>query len=518
MKKKIIISLILVFLLAAGLFILLIYLENHQLIKTSRNKLYSISYYKTWQIEEQSPEYIRFSHETDSFIEIKITKLTAAQKNQGLKETLGDVKYNFEQAMPNYQLINNVQQSITKHQYPGYQLLYQTSNDEVLIAVTKNSDYLIVFSYNAPTSYFDILLDNFRYIEENFELLPTNYALTEIKIPITGINYLKSDRDDNEKEEYVINSNHYEVSYQVPKLCQLNTFDTTSGYLTCEEVTIQVRNVYQNLISLITDPAIYGGIAQEIKYYQEHADFENVVVENEKTSNGYNYKISYDNKKQNRYYEKLYILTSLDYLRTNIIKIEVKDQKLEKNFVEQVRVIKFTKYGANINKELKDGYLFDSLKIFIDSNAKERQYYEAIYQIPGHYEEIDYDNNQNNDRYFQVGYNEVTNKYDYQINLQITKYGDSATEVANLEKDYQLKPTDTFIKKGNLGDQNQFNYYEGIVIENNKTSYQAYLFLDLEKGGFIKTVITSSIKPIPVTLVADFTNISVTIKENGDRK
>ena len=512
MKKKIIYLAIAICLVGSIILLVATYLKKNIKVESFLNKTYSLAYDSQWQVKTSNDNYILLEHDKLSTVEIKLSKLTENQETENINQLVGDVKYQIEQDNPKYKLIITNEKKLAKNKTDGYQLVYETNDSQVLIEVTKQNGYLIVFSYLADNTYFDILLDSFQYIEDSFEMLNKDYALANEDITTTGIKFSAGDETYDKTSDYLIADNHYEVTYQLPNECQLNSFDTTRGYFNCGDKVITVNNVYQNLYNYIVDDSLYGSVAQEIKYLQEDKEYKDVVVENEVTDSGYRYRITYKGANNDTKYEKIYLLEDLDYLRTWVVEIESQNESVPKEFIDQIKIKDTLKYGENISKELTDGYLTGELKTFVNSYETEKSFYQITYQVPSKYEERDYLANKNEWRYFQYGYDENTEDYQYDITMELSKYGDSEVAIANLNSDYQDAGNTTLTKQINVGQNNEFLYYTGQYTENNKTYYAAYLYLDLAKGGVLKINIISKINLIPQEIVNDFTKISVKIE------
>jgi len=59
---------------------------------------------------------------------------------------------------------------ISNKKYEAYKILYENGDSQSLIVIFKNSNYLCVINYTANNEYFDILLDSFQFILEEFNL------------------------------------------------------------------------------------------------------------------------------------------------------------------------------------------------------------------------------------------------------------------------------------------------------------------------------------------------------------
>jgi len=145
-------------------------IKNRSYIKTYENDYFNFNYDTTWDIKKQDNNSISFTHQTNSFVDIKVSNLSSNFINSDIQSISEEVRYDIEKQNSNYKLLKEEKKEISNKKYEAYKILYENGDSQSLIVIFKNSNYLCVINYTANNEYFDILLDSFQFILEEFNL------------------------------------------------------------------------------------------------------------------------------------------------------------------------------------------------------------------------------------------------------------------------------------------------------------------------------------------------------------
>lgn len=498
-------------------------------IKRYKNEVYSIKYDSTWKIKSNTNKEIVLKHKTDSSIEFSIIELNKENSEKEFIKLVEEVKYDIESKNTNYKLITSSFKKLLNNDYEAYQLLYETKDNQSMIMIIKKDNQLLIANYVSDNQYFDILLDSAFNIINNFTLLDEKIILkNNLKtIKTTTITYNNDSKTNyKEKNKYVIYSNHYEVNYSIPKVFKLNSFDSIYGSYkllgkeTNQTISIDTHVLYKNMYEYITDETSYATLLYKINELKKDDKTSNVKVTNEKLNSkyeGYIYKISYNYKAYNttEKIQKIYMIYSLDYLRTFIIEIEASNMQISKSLIENIQLNSFKKYGSNVDRTSVDGYLKDEMKIMInDYSTKDKYYYSLKYSIPDKYNEQDNSNNVFEYRYFGYDYDTKQEDYKYDIILQLSSFYTIETYKNTILKNYayDFYKDSSLVEKAKLNvNGKEFAYYTGgyTSISSGIRTIEAYLITSLESGGAYIIKVNTNYGPITEEMLKDFTSFEV---------
>lgn len=130
--------------------------------KKYENNYLSFEYDSTWKVIKDDKTTVSLTHNTKSFVDIKITNLTSNNINKSIDNIVDEVKYDIEKQNSRFKLINEEPCFLTNYMYEGYKMLYETKESQSLVVSFKTDNNLIVVNYTAYNDYFDILLDSFQ--------------------------------------------------------------------------------------------------------------------------------------------------------------------------------------------------------------------------------------------------------------------------------------------------------------------------------------------------------------------
>jgi len=533
-KRRIILFMGILVLLSILLFVLSFFMGIKQ--KQYENELYKVQYDSTWKISKKDDMSLSLIHKkSKSNIDITMVELSEELASKEIEDLVDSIKLDIQSKNPNYSLITEHKAEITNREYRGYEMLFEDSSSQAMVRLGKIDDKLFSITYVAANECFDILLDSVDNVVDNFEVKIEKYDLkTEpLKIDTTGINYSKQDDYTIQEEvnEYEINNYKFNVKYSIPKDFDITDWDTTSGNFRLNEgleigqsirVYAEVRK--DNIYEFITDEKCYGGIASEKKSWNEKVEKEpdkytNMKWESEKLDNdlceAYIYKQSYDynytglgSNQESSKREKIYMIYSLDYLRTFVISISSEGTSIDEKMIQTIKLNSFEKYGEDIDKNIENGELTGMMKSFCDYSKD--KYYEIKYSIPTDYIEIDVDNNKYARKYFYGGeYNESLHRYEYTIHLDLSHlsskyYMEDKEKECNNE--YNVDGSVKFLKSV-TDNEFEFKVYsqEYTRKEGGSKYHVLFAIADLSEGGrYIVEVTADAGKKIPVEVIDDF--------------
>ena len=164
-KKKVLISLSIVFVVSIVIIILWIFLfKKSTYIRTYKDETFSFKYDTTWKITQEKDNIISLTHKTKSIIDIKISALPTNYINNDISIVVDEVKFDIEKQNVGYKLLKEEKSIISENKYEAYKLLYEGEDSQSLIVVIKNDNCLFVINYISKNEFFDILLDSFQLV------------------------------------------------------------------------------------------------------------------------------------------------------------------------------------------------------------------------------------------------------------------------------------------------------------------------------------------------------------------
>lgn len=168
-KKRILRGASLTFLLAIFLVILwIIFFKNRTYLKEYESKYISFNYDSTWKINKKDTYSVSLTHKTNSFIDIKATKMGSYYTNGDLNRIVSEVKYEIEKQNVNYKLLKEEDKSTDLKEI--YRVLYENGDNQALIVIIKGDNYVYVINCIGKNQYFDMLFDSFNNIVNSIEI------------------------------------------------------------------------------------------------------------------------------------------------------------------------------------------------------------------------------------------------------------------------------------------------------------------------------------------------------------
>ena len=471
-KSRIIIAIIIAICICALLLLGVKYYKNHKSNNVVSNDIYSLAYDNSWKIKTKKDNYVLLVHDKNSYLSFEITDLKNENKYSTIEDLKEEIIYNISKNNKNYNLIYEEDATYFKNKYPGYKILYETKDKQVMVNFYKVGTKLVTVIYEASNELFDILLDSVLNTIYNFDLKTETFDLnSEVSITTDTINYLTNSSLDaliTNTKEYEIAANNYLVTYTIPDCFKLNKLDRTLQLFSLQDdkytinirASIQTKNIYEYL-----NKDISGNVYSNYSYYQKgegYSDFNEQLGKLEEDTYSYIYRNSYlYSSKINENIELIYGLNNNHIL---VIKIDSRNINLTKKLIDTIKIKGINNYASYVNVIKKDNNLIAKLERFTDYNSNMVD--TITITLPDKYTEIDKGQNSYVERYFNLGYNEDIGNSNYTIHYDFT----------NLSIDQVIKNyNDIYIS--NQDDKNKDLTYVKDIVINDKT-------FKLYEGGY----------------------------------
>ncbi len=488
MKKKIIISLILISILT---FVAIFLYIDMITSKKYTNKYYSIIYDNIWKIKENKNN-IRLIN-NKSYIDIYIKKISNKYKYYNIE------KLPIEEALSNtnktYKIINKKNGNIGN--YNGIELLYEDNKSNSYNIIYKDSNNLYLINYYSPIDNFDILLDSFYKTLYSFEINQNKYYYDyKPNIKYNKITYKNNTQIDNKITNtinYSIHSNHYEVIYSIPNIFKLKEFNSTFNNFEYEDYIINASILNKNIYSYI-DKDSNNNIYNEYKLYKDN----NYKEQLEYKDNRYIYMNSY--KTNNQEYNNAHIIYELD--NKHIFEITINsNNNITNKIIENIKLEKSNNYSSYINTININDNFYGNLQKFIDKN----NYIKIDLQTNKEYNEIDKNNNMYNQKIFTKEYNEEINDYNEYLIISVEDNIDldniSNNDIYGFIDNYEYKDLeyDNNININNYKCNIYKGYYSNLsgidFTDKNRNLYKFYIkqiYCDITNNLYLKITFKST--------------------------
>jgi len=166
--KAMLISIIIMVIISMFFLIVLVFDTGYELFK---NDEFQIKYDNNWNVLKKSSSEVTLNHKSNSRLNIKVDYLGSQYRKTELESLIENIMIDVEKENPEYRLVNKEQALISEQGYEGYKYLYENDYMQALINVFKKNDKIIIITYFADHSCFDILLDSVNDIIWNFKML-----------------------------------------------------------------------------------------------------------------------------------------------------------------------------------------------------------------------------------------------------------------------------------------------------------------------------------------------------------
>ena len=411
---------------------LFISLTNGNSIKEYKNENYILKYDSNWKVKNPTKDSVKLVYNNDSEINIQIVPLEEEYKYASNDELLDNLLSNLKQQNENYKLLSSEESLITKFKYSGYKLLYEGKDSQALVMMGKHADSVLLITYEASNTYFDILLDSAQNIIYDFQIVDNSFDTTyELAIDTSDISWSDNDeiKDLGKAEKYEIAYNNYLVNYSVPINFKLNSFNTTDNMFSYDglkkgsislNVSIRNMNIYRYIVKNGSYTNLYNSYKTQRNGESGYSNFQEALQKLDSKRLSYIYKNSYDFSSEygKSTYEEVILLFELDKSHTLEFKFESRNTTIPKKLVDSVKINSSKNYASYIKRQIVDGNLIGQLKEYSDySKDKVRT---VTLKLPEKYKEIDKKfNNMYEDRFYSLNYNKDKKFYQYEVEYKL---------------------------------------------------------------------------------------------------
>ena len=437
MKKlfnlKNIIFIMSIFIIILSLVVFIFYKKTTK-IKTFDNDSYKFIYDDNWKITSSDKEKIILKNKKDGTLKINIITLDKENRYLSIEELIDNVIYDIENQNKEYKLISKKDSKVTEKKFNGYKYLYENNNSEVMMVVTKYSDKVLIFTFEATNKNFDILLDSVENIIYHFAFKSDKYTLSnQISIDTNKITY--SDNTDLNKkidklDTYKIANNHCLVNYSIPNILENTDLATDSGYYYYKDNTGNIRlsvNVYNLNIYKYLDKDASTTIYSNYKSLTDDSDnYQNVSMILSEISKddfkGYLYQVKYtkvskdfiSDKETKTDYEIYHMAFVLDKNHILIMELKGENINIPQKLVDNIKINSFKHYSSNIERVIEDNSFKMEMKQYEDYSTKKVN--TIMITVPEKYRELDLGYNMYQYRFLGLNHDDNNNSYQYKVN------------------------------------------------------------------------------------------------------
>lgn len=506
--------------IVAGILLFMAFGANTRVINTDS---YRLEIDNSWHLDASSSSEFRITHPTGGVITAKIKRLDNGDLLKNNKEVADELFFSIERQNEDYIKISSQSTNIGTNKLEAIENMYESADSNSIVTIFKFDNNVVIFDYTANKAFFDILLNSVDIIKDSLLMKSETAQLTNNldTIKTTGIKYNNNNKSYDKTINYELYHEQYHVNYTIPEQFKVSTYDSTAGYFnynnSSTRINVYTKIIYSNIYNYITDDKY--SIKDEERAIRDSRYNSSVIVDNDRINDeiatGFIYRISYKSslsKSENN--QKIFIIYGLDNIKTFIIEIDSSGDELPKNLVDNIRLIKFEKYGYNIDKTIVDGMYTGTLNISLPNSLSEKKYYEIKYKVPSKYSEIDRGQNMYQTRYFGLYHNSNDDSYKYNISVNLYNFVDinKCLDLYKAGREYNFTNGFLLNKKSDINiNGNKFEHYSS---QNTSKSTKALVFDDiflyeLENGGYYTVQIYSDNANINQEIINDFAQLEV---------
>ena len=521
--------------------ILIIFIFNRNIkVKEYNNKYYSFNYDSTWKISKKSNSKIKLKNSSKATLNIDIISIEDEYKYSDITDIIDEITYDINKQNKGYKLISKKQDKVTKNEFNGYKLLYESDSSQAMIIVTKTGENILIFNYESSNKYFDIILDSAQNIIYNFSIKPKKIELThKISLDTEKITFSKNDKlvkKLNKSKTYEIASNNYLVNYSIPSIFKPYDFDSVYGSYIYDDGKNTMTFATQILPTNIYDEVLDDKKGVKSTYNYIKKDKKNYKNIKEKLSKfnigkykGYIYKITYTYEFLSKENVEAYIIVlPLNKNHIFTIRIEGKNIKVPEELINKIKINNIKNYSSYIHRKVDKGNISAELKRFSKDDKSE---FDSIkLSVPDKYRELDNSNNMYKKRVYGLNHDQDNDEYQYEIEYELFSTYSELKDVIKGEND----DIDFYKKHGNytylisIGSNNfngkDYSIYEGSYYKNKRlynngnkyTKFKVYrkvLINKLKNGGYLKIRIDGNNTDVKNSMFKDLTNIKIEKKK-----
>ena len=523
MKKYIILIVIVVFVVFSVC--LYIIFNNKITLKEYENDSYYLKYNSGWILKRNTSEEVNLTNNKKAIIDIKVSSIDEENKYLTIDEMIDNISYDMGIQNTNYKLLSKDTFS-TKDGDNGYKFLYENDENQVLVALYKKNDKLVVFTYEALNEYYDILLDNALDTLYEFKIKNEVYDLkSELSISNEEIKLDSNSIDSNlsGSKEYDIANNNYYVKYTLPDNFKLTNMDSTFDSFSLntgskENITLSVNLFNSNVYDFI------DSLKKRNTYVKEndgYTDYKEIVTkyDNEKYKS-YIYKVNYTDKSFSLKIEKVSLLYIIDKSHTLSLEFVSTDNSISKNIIDSFKISDVKGYSRYITSVRENNMLVGTLM------RKNNDVTESVtIKLPSNYEEYQlFDQNVYQTKNYGLLYNENTELYNYIVSYELMgSYSNENSIISAINSSLSTSygKYKKLVKGKNININNKnFIVYDGGESKIGGTMFTAIdrfnyyvnikvLLYKLDTGGYLVIKISGNGKNITNELLTETTNFDI---------
>ena len=539
--------LLLAVVILSGSLVIFLTLKKKSQVNKYENDYYTFIYDRNWKVKTAKKDNVVLDNKKDAILNINIIELDSEQRYLSIDQLIDSVVYDIEKQNTGYKLISKKNTKVTKNNLDGYKYLYENKDNEVMLVVTKYSNKLLVFSYEATSKNFDIVLDSVESIIYNFNFKKEKYELSnKISVETKSLTYSSNDKltkKISKTNNYDIASNHSLVNYSIPDIFEPISISTNLGYFTysndSDNISLSVNIYNQN---------IYDYLDKDKKSGSIYSDFSDITEDDEKYSNisknlseitkgnykGYIYQVKYTIKSEDfltkkdvmKDYEIYYIVFALDKNHILLMELKGSNVKIPQDIIDNININSFKHYASNINRVIEDNHFKLLLQQKADYSSKVVN--KIVVNVPEKYRERDLDLNMYETRLLGLNYDNNNSTYQYEIKYHLSTGDNYDSQISLVNSSYSLySENDRFqpleYKEDITLNNKIFSLYEGGYVKRDAlygsdNRYDTYhvnvktLLYKIESKGTLVITISGNNAEIDNGMLEDLTNFEVTSK------
>ncbi len=539
--------LLLAVVILSGSLVIFLTLKKKSQVNKYENDYYTFIYDRNWKVKTAKKDNVVLDNKKDAILNINIIELDSEQRYLSIDQLIDSVVYDIEKQNTDYKLISKKNTNVTKNNLDGYKYLYENKDNEVMLVVTKYSNKLLVFSYEATSKNFDIVLDSVESIIYNFNFKKEKYELSnKISVETKSLTYSSNDKltkKISKTNNYDIASNHSLVNYSIPDIFEPISIATNLGYFTysndSDNISLSVNIYNQN---------IYDYLDKDKKSGSIYSDFSDITEDDEKYSNisknlseitkgnykGYIYQVKYTIKSEDfitkkdvmKDYEIYYIVFALDKNHILLMELKGSNVKIPQDIIDNININSFKHYASNINRVIEDNHFKLLLQQKADYSSKVVN--KIVVNVPEKYRERDLNLNMYETRLLGLNYDNNNSTYQYEIKYRLSTGDNYDSQISLVNSSYSLySENDRFqpleYKEDITLNNKIFSLYEGGYVKRDAlygsdNRYDTYhvnvktLLYKIESKGTLVITISGNNAEIDNGMLEDLTNFEVTSK------
>lgn len=528
-------------------FVFFLFYKKEIKIKTFDNESYKFIYDDNWKVSSSNKDSITLKNKKNAMLNINIIDLDNESQYLSIDELIDNVTSDIESQNKDYKLVSKKDTKVTENNYNGYKYLYEYNDSEVMLVITKYSNKILIFTFEASNKNFDILLDSVENIIYHFTFKSETYALSnQINVDTKKISYSTNDnlnKEIDKLDSYDIATNHCLINYSLPNIFRRFILDTTSGYFIYDSdlgnMTLSVNIYNQNIYEYLDENASSGTIYSNYASLKDSPDkYQNISTNlSEITKNnfkGYIYQVKYteisekylSKEEIKTNYEVYHMVFMLDKNHILIMQLRGENIKIPQKLIDNIEINSFKHYSSNINHIIENNQFAMDMQQYQDYTNEHIDNVSVI--VPEQYQELDLGYNMYQYRFLGLNKDNNNGAFQYEIryNLSVSSDNDANIKSVNLiysaYNNYENFEPMQYQRDITINGKT-FSLYEGGYTKrdtlygskNRRDTYHVNikaLIYKLETNGSLVIAIFGNDAEIDENMLSELTNFDVTSK------